>query len=38
MHKQQRAKAAMKSPMKGGAGKGVARQFAPAPKALPKEF
>lgn len=39
MHKQQRAKAAMKLPMKGGAGKGVARQFASAvPKALPKAF
>ena len=32
-------KAAMKPPMKGGAGKGVARQFAPAAaKALPKAF
>ena len=29
MQKQQRAKAAMKPPMKGGAGKGVLRQFAP---------
>ena len=39
MQKQQRAKAAMKLPMKGGAGKGVARQFAPtAAKALPKAF
>ena len=49
MHKQQRAihlrqgygglKAAMKPPMKGGAGRGVARQFAPtAAKALPKAF
>ena len=29
----------MKLPMKGGAGKGVARQFAPAAaKALPKAF
>ena len=31
-------KAAMKPPMKGGAGKGVARQFASAPQALPKAF
>ena len=30
MQKQQRAKAAMKPPMKGGAGKGVPRQFASA--------
>ena len=37
--KQQRAKAAMKPLVKGGAGKGVARQFASAvPKALPKAF
>ena len=37
--KQQRAKAAMKPLMKGGGGKGVARQFAPpAAKALPKAF
>ena len=48
MHKQQRAihlrqgygglKAAMKPPMKGGGGKGVPRQFAPAPKAPLKAF
>ena len=38
MQKQQRAKAGMKPQKKGGAGKGVARQFAPAPKALPKAF
>ena len=49
MQKQQRAihlrqgygglKAAMKPPMKGGAGKGVPRQFAPAaPKAPLKAF
>ena len=30
MHKQQRVKAGMKTSMKGGAGKGVPRQFAPA--------
>ena len=36
--KQQRAKAAMKPPMKGGAGKGVPRQFATAPKAPLKAF
>jgi len=37
--KQQRAKAAMKPLVKGGAGKGVPRQFASAaPKALPKAF
>ena len=29
MQKQQRAKAGMKPPTKGGAGKGVHRQFAP---------
>ena len=29
MQKQQRAKAGMKPPKKGGAGKGVPRQFAP---------
>ena len=38
MQKQQRAKAAMKPPMKGGAGKGVPRQSAPAPKAPLKAF
>ena len=48
MQKQQRAihlrqgygglKAAMKPPMKGGAGKGVPRQFATAPKAPLKAF
>ena len=38
MQKQQRAKAAMKPPMKGGGGKGVPRQFAPAPKAPLKAF
>ena len=38
MQKQQRAKAAMKPPMKGGAGKGVPRQFASAPKAPLKAF
>jgi hypothetical protein len=38
MQKQQRAKAAMKPPMKGGAGKGVPRQFATAPKAPIKAF
>ena len=38
MHKQQRAKAAMKPPMKGGAGKGVPRQFATAPKPQLKAF
>ena len=48
MHKQQRAihlrqgygglKAAMKPPMKGGAGKGSLRQFAIAPKASLKAF
>jgi len=36
MQKQQRAKAAMKPPMKGG--KGVPRQFATAPKAPLKAF
>ena len=38
MQKQQRAKAAMKPPMKGGGGKGVPRQFAPAPKPPLKAF
>ena len=48
MQKQQRAihlrqgygglKAAMKPPMKGGAGKGVPRQFASVPKAPLKAF
>ncbi len=38
MQKQQRAKAAMKPPMKGGAGKGVPRQFASAPKSPLKAF
>ena len=39
MQKQQRAKAGMKPPMKGGAGKVVPRQFAPAvPKAPLKAF
>ena len=38
MQKQQRAKAAMKPPMKGDARKGVPRQFASAPKALLKAF
>ena len=38
MQKQQRAKAAMKPPMKGGAGKGVPRQFAAAPKSPSKVF
>ena len=38
MQKQQRAKVAMKPPMKGGAGKGVPRQFATAPKAPLKAF
>ena len=39
MQKQQRAKAGMKPPQKGGAGKGVLRQFAPAvPKAPLKAF
>ena len=48
MQKQQRAihfrqgyggfKAAMKPPMKSGAGKGAPRQFAPAPKAPLKAF
>lgn len=33
MQKQQRAKAGMNKPMKGGAGKDVPRQFATAPKA-----
>jgi len=32
------AKAGMKPPMKGGAGKGVPRQFAPAPKSSLKAF
>ena len=38
MQKQQRAKATMKLPMKGGAGKGAPRQFAPAPKSPLKAF
>ena len=38
MQKQQRAKAAMKPPMKCSAGKGVLRQFASAPKAPLKAF
>ena len=38
MQKQQRAKAAMKPPMKGGAGKGVPRQFASVPKSPLKAF
>ena len=38
MQKQQRAKAAMKPPMKSGAGKGVQRQFAVAPKVPLKAF
>ena len=38
MQKQQRAKAAMKPPMKGGGGKGAPRQFAAAPKAPLKAF
>ena len=38
MQKQQRAKAGIKPPMKGGAGKGVSRQFATAPKAPLKAF
>ena len=39
MQKQQRAKAAMKPPMKGGSRKDVPRQFAPtAPKAPLKAF
>ena len=39
MQKQQRAKAGMKPPKKGGAGKGAPRQFAPAgPKAPLKAF
>ncbi len=38
MQKQQRAKAAMKPPVKGAVGKGVPRQFAPAPKAPLKAF
>ena len=38
MQKQQRAKAAMKPPMKGGAGKGVPRQFAAAPKSPLRVF
>ena len=39
MQKQQRAKAGMKPPKKGGAGKGVLRQFAPTvPKAPLKAF
>jgi hypothetical protein len=38
MQKQQRAKAAMKPPMKGGAGKGVPRQFATVPKPQLKVF
>jgi len=39
MHKQERAKAGMKLPMKGGAGKGGPQQFAPAvPKAPLKAF
>ena len=38
MQKQQRAKAGIKPPMKGGDGKGVPRQFAPAPKAPIKAF
>ena len=39
MQKQQRAKAGMKPLMKkGGAGKGVPRQSAPAPKAPLKAF
>ena len=39
MQKQQRAKAAMKPPMKGGVGKGIPRRFASAgPKAPLKAF
>ena len=38
MQKQQRAKAAMKLPVKGGAGKDVPRQFAAAPKSPSKVF
>ena len=38
MQKQQRAKAAMKPPMKGGSRKDVPRQFATAPKAPLKAF
>ena len=38
MQKQQRAKVAMKPPMKGGAGKGVPRQFAAGAKASLKAF
>ena len=35
---EQKAKAAMKPPMKGGAGKSVPRQFATAPKSPLKAF
>ena len=38
MQKQQRAKAGMKPPIKGGAGKGVPRQFAAAPKSPLRVF
>ena len=38
MQKQQRAKAAMRPPMKGGAGKGAPRQFATVPKPPLKAF
>ena len=38
MQKQQRAKAGIKPLMKGGAGKGVPRQFATAPKTPLKAF
>ena len=38
MQKQQRAKAGMKPPKKGGAGKGAPRQFATAPKTPLKAF
>ena len=38
MQKQQRAKASMKLPVKGGAGKDVPRQFAAAPKSPSKVF
>ena len=38
MQKQQRAKAGIKPPMKGGARKGIPRQFATVPKAPLKAF
>ena len=38
MQKQQKAKLGMKPPMKGGAGTGVPRQFATAPKSPLKAF